>query len=111
MSSNLISRSNVNAFTKSFLLQLILDTRIEYLGSFLLYWKFSPYTSTVDLRGAWSVELDGDLINGYNSVYFYSYGPISPGTENIDWGFRVLLDGDVRYINTLVINSYGNFIL
>lgn len=30
----------------------------------------------------------------------------SPGTENIDWGFRVLLDGDVRYINTLVINSY-----
>ena len=30
-----------------------------------------------------------------------------PGTENIDWEFRVLLDGDVRYINTLVINSYG----
>ena len=37
VSSNLISRSTVNAFTKSFLLQLILDTRIEYLGSFLSY--------------------------------------------------------------------------
>lgn len=34
VSSNLISRSTVNAFTKSFLLQLILDTRIGYLGSF-----------------------------------------------------------------------------
>ena len=39
-------------------------------------------------------------------VDYHSYGN-SPGTENIDWGFRVLLDGDVRYINTLVINSYG----
>ena len=45
MSSNLISRSTVNAFTKSFLLQLILDTQYEYLGSFLLYWKFSPDTN------------------------------------------------------------------
>lgn len=36
VSSNLISRSTVNAFTKSFLLQLILDTRIGYLGSFFV---------------------------------------------------------------------------
>ena len=37
VSSNLISRSTVNAFTKSFLLQLILDTHIGYLGSFFCY--------------------------------------------------------------------------
>ena len=36
VSSNLISRSTINAFTKSFLLQLILDTRIGYLGSFFV---------------------------------------------------------------------------
>ena len=40
VSSNLISRSTVNAFTKSFLLQLILDTRIGYLGSFCYIGNF-----------------------------------------------------------------------
>lgn len=71
MSSNLISRSTVNAFTKSFLLQLILDTRIGYLGSFLLYWKFSPDTYYVS--GAWSVMSVGILDND-GGVYYNSYG-------------------------------------
>ena len=71
MSSNLISRSTVNAFTKSFLLQLILDTRIGYLGSFLLYWKFSPDTYYVS--GAWCVMSVGILDND-GGVYYNSYG-------------------------------------
>ena len=71
VSSNLISRSTVNAFTKSFLLQLILDTRIGYLGSFLLYWKFSPDTYYVS--GAWSVMSVGILDND-GGVYYNSYG-------------------------------------
>ena len=69
MSSNLISRSTVNAFTKSFLLQLILDTRIEYLGSFLSYWKFSPYTFVSG--SAWQVNDDGVIRTNYVD---YSYG-------------------------------------
>ena len=71
VSSNLISRSTVNAFTKSFLLQLILDTRIGYLGSFLLYWKISPDTYYVS--GAWSVMSVGILDND-GGVYYNSYG-------------------------------------
>ena len=54
MSSNLISRSTVNAFTKSFLLQLILDTRIWVSRIFFCYiGKFSPYTN--DTGSAWLV--------------------------------------------------------
>lgn len=73
MSSNLISRSTVNAFTKSFLLQLVLDTYIGYLGSFLLYWKFSP--DTYFNNGAWGVTSSG--VVDYYSNYSYvtdSYG-------------------------------------
>ena len=71
VSSNLISRSTVNAFTKSFLLQLILDTRIGYLGSFLLYWKFSPYTC-ID-TSAWYASPDGDFGIIY-VTHYDSYG-------------------------------------
>ena len=71
VSSNLISRSTVNAFTKSFLLQLILDTQYGYLGSFLLYWKVSPDTYYVS--GAWSVMSVGILDND-GGVYYNSYG-------------------------------------
>ena len=84
MSSNLISRSTVNAFTKSFLLQLILDTHIGYLGSFfLLYWKFSPYASYLNFDHACDVYPDGDVgydnVNAYGEAY-YSYGRKSPHT-------------------------------
>ena len=72
VSSNLISRSTVNAFTKSFLLQLILDTRIGYLGSFfLLYWKFSPYTS-IDTSALYT-RPDGDFGIIY-VTHYDSYG-------------------------------------
>ena len=56
---------------KVFLLQLILDTRIGYLGSFLLYWKFSP--DTYYISGAWSVMSVGILDND-GGVYYNSYG-------------------------------------
>lgn len=77
----------------------------KYASKFIqkYWWLRSP--STVSSNGTC-------LVNSFGVVYYgggvsSSYGPISPSTENIDWGFRVLLDGDVRYINTLVINSYG----
>ena len=112
VSSNLISRSTVNAFTKSFLLQLILDTRIGYLGSFfLLYWKFSPYTS-ID-TSAWYARPDGDFGIIY-VTHYDSYGcTISPSTEHIygDYAYFVFPSGDLN--SSVRVSSYGhiNFIL
>lgn len=72
MSSNLISRSTVNAFTKSFLLQLILDTQYEYLGSFLSYIEnFSPHTYIEYYTCC--VYPFGD-VNGNDYDIGYSYG-------------------------------------
>ena len=68
------------------------------------WWLRSPITNISGV--AWRVNRSG-VVDDYGNNIHSSYGLISPGTENIDWGFRVLLDGDVRYINTLVINSYG----
>ena len=51
VSSNLISRSTVNAFTKSFLLQLILDTHIGYLGSFFAIFGNFCRTRVIPVRG------------------------------------------------------------
>ena len=75
MSSNLISRSTVNAFTKSFLLQLILDTRIWVSRIFfLLYWKFSPCTDLEYVNTyAWYVIPSGGLDDYYSGVTL-SYG-------------------------------------
>lgn len=69
------------------------------------WWLRSPYTDYTIF--AWQVYPEGTLPNYHGNVDNSCGKIISPGTENIDWGFRVLLDGDVRYINTLVINSYG----
>ena len=106
MSSNLISRSTVNAFTKSFLLQLILDTHIGYLGSFLLYWKFSPDTYYVS--GAWSVMSVGILDND-GGVYYNSYGRESPGTNGANYAWPVYPIGSVSLGTFTDVNnsSYG----
>lgn len=51
------------------------DVRISDHGVSSSYGRpISPYTSTVDRGGAWGVMTYGDLINGYNIVYVYSYG-------------------------------------
>lgn len=104
MSSNLISRSTVNAFTKSFLLQLILDTHIGYLGSFLLYWKFSPDTYYVS--GAWSVMSVGILDND-GGVYYNSYGRRSPVTYYDYYAWLVSPSGNVYFGDHYVSYSYG----
>lgn len=75
MSSNLISRSTVNAFTKSFLLQLILDTRIGYLGSFFdILRKFSPYTTLpyYEYRVRSSGDVDHNGFSGGDNSYGYA---------------------------------------
>ena len=94
VSSNLISRSTVNAFSKSFLLQLILDTQYEYLGSFLLYWKFSPYTGGV-ANDAWRADPDGDVYyNGGNVSYGRTILPDSFMYHNYTY-FYVIKDGSM----------------
>lgn len=110
VSSNLISRSTVNAFTKSFLLQLILDTRIGYLGSFLLYWKISPDTYYVS--GAWSVMSVGILDND-GGVYYNSYGRRSPDSfmyYNYT-SFYVIEDGSMFYICSLMFLQVLSFVM
>ena len=107
MSSNLISRSTVNAFTKSFLLQLILDTRIGYLGSFfLLYWKFSPGTSNTSV--AWYVRLGGGV--DYSSgVFNFSYERRSPEPFREEVAILVYPSGDNGNYNgnSYIYRSYG----
>lgn len=120
VSSNLISRSTVNAFTKSFLLQLILDTRIGYLGSFLPYWKFSPYTGIT--AGVHYVGSDGvvnsdiNVGSSYGRICSTGYSKIlyflwlrSPATRNDYNAWQVIPDGDVSSTYYVSV-SYGNFI-
>ena len=75
---------------KVFLLQLILDTRIGYLGSFLLYWKFSPDTYYVS--GAWCVM---------------SVGGLDGIDVDISYG-RIISLGTTSYINAWYVRSFGD---
>ena len=95
---------------KVFLLQLILDTRIGYLGSFLLYWKFSPDTYYVS--GAWCVMSVGILDND-GGVYYNSYGRSSPYLDNANlencWCVTAEYEEFYGYVGLgdLRHNSYG----
>ena len=93
---------------KVFLLQLILDTHIGYLGSFLLYWKFSPDTYYVS--GAWGVMSVGILDND-GGVYYNSYGRESPYTDvayNDGFAWHVNPSGGVYDYSLNVDISYGS---
>ena len=104
MSSNLISRSTVNAFTKSF--SPSADPRYSYWVSriFLLYWNFSPDTYYVS--GAWSVMSVGILDND-GGVYYNSYGHESPGTTGSVGIWHLYPDGGVDNFGNVSF-SYGH---
>ena len=108
VSSNLISRSTVNAFTKSFLLQLILDTHIGYLGSFFCYiWKFLPYTGNSSV--AWYVRLGGGV--DYSSgIFNFFYERRSPEPFREEVAILVYPSGDNGNYNgnSYIYRSYGH---
>lgn len=94
---------------------VILDGDVDnfYLYSVMRSYgrKKSPYTSTVDRGGAWGVESDGSLVNGYNIVYVYFYGRIiSPDIElfNMQYAWHVSQYGDTNIIDAVYdLSSYG----
>lgn len=111
VSSNLISRSTVNAFTKKF--SPSADPRYSYWVSrifFVIMDFFSPYTGTHYVYIARCVESDG-VVN--NSNVYDSYGRRSPSTyfvNRIAW--YVWTDGDVDYDDVDGVDySYGNLLL
>ena len=103
MSSNLISRSTVNAFTKSFLLQLILDTRIEYLGSFFVIFRNFRRTRILNTMRVVSTHLATSTATTTISVIPTD----TPITNKTYYSWRVYFAGYFDDGSYIVGDSYG----
>lgn len=105
------TRSRIPTSLRIWSTRLVISTTAASMSIIPTGEKKSPYTSTVDRSGAWGVESDGGIVNGYNIVYVYSYGRIiSPDTElfNMQYAWHVSQYGDTNVIDAVYdLSSYG----